>query len=272
MLTLAPSLTQRAWTWVSFKDIVVLKYLQVQYDEEVDRYVVFGYDGPEVHLCVIWKDDVPPAIALTYTQEQNDADKADFEANYKPTANGQVEPKSKDGRRTVRDSVANRTNHFKLRVYSFTTAAGSGSIHNVNPVTDADYGDCTLTMFDATGSVTTDPALAAKEWLDLMPHYDYEIIGGYMDIPDAVKNGATNQWFVSVIGVPDLPPQMYGSIDYISEANLELITTTRIVSDGRAVSFLPYNYGGYPTNKMRFIIKHPVGAQQRFQFYLEHFV
>ena len=46
----------------------------------------------------------------------------------------------------------------------------------------------------------------------------------------------------------------------------------RIHSDGRAVNYLPYNYGGYPTNKLRLTIKHPVGVAQRFQAYIEHFV
>ena len=130
-------------------------------------------------------------------------------------------------------------------------------------------------MYDVSGSLITDPTLsgsAVKTIVDWEPHYNYEIIGGYMDLPLNLLNGATDQWFLSVIGVPDLPAIYYGSVPYISEVNLEAVTSGQINSNGRAISYLPYKYGGYPTNKLRFIIKHPAGAQERFQLYMEHFV
>jgi hypothetical protein len=87
-----------------------------------------------------------------------------------------------------------------------------------------------------------------------------------------LRDGTTNQWFISAVGVPDYPPVFFGQVDFVSEVNLEAVTNQRVISDGRAVSFMPYNYGGNPhTNRMRFTIKHPAGAQQRFQCYLEHF-
>lgn len=266
----------RSFFWTGWKSVQASKYLVTQYEETSAEYTIWGYDGPEALVCSIWKGNVPSGVieGTGYTQDQNDADKADFEANFKPTGNAPIQPKTKDGRQTVRDSCANRTTNFNLRAITFYTAR-SGSVHNINPVTDADWGDATMRLYDASGSLVTDPTLSGsvvKTVIDWMPHYNYEIVGGFMDIPTSIKDGATDQWYLSGIGVPDLPAQMYGSVPYISEINLEAITAQRVTSDGRAISYLPYNYAGYPTNKLRFIVKHPAGAQSRFQLYLEHFV
>ena len=184
-------------------------------------------------------------------------------------------PVTADGRITVRDSTANRTTNFKLRAISFYTAELTAGFHNVSPVTGLDYGDVTMSLFQADGTpITTeeDEALAVKTVLDFEPHYNYEIIGGFLDIPSDLKDGTTDAWFIAAIGVPDYPPAYYGSIDFISEVNIEAVTSGRVMSDGRAVSFMPYQYAGMPhTNKLRFIIRHPAGAKKRFQLYIEHF-
>jgi hypothetical protein len=181
-----------------------------------------------------------------------------------------------DGRITVRESTANRTTSFKLRAISFYTSELVEGFHNVSPITDQDYGDVTMRLFKADGSeITTeeDEILAVKTILDFEPHYNYEIIGGFLDIPSDLKDGTTDQWFISAVGVPDYTPEYFGQIDFISEVNIEAVTAARVTSDGRAVSYLPYNHGGMPhTNLLRFTIKHPVGARKRFQLYIEHFV
>lgn len=266
----------RPWSWTQWKAIQTTKNIVLQLDDDGTKYTIYGYDGPEVHICTIWTGDIPDGIIVSgaTTVNQNTADKADFETNFKSSANAAIEPKAKDGRLAIRDTTANRTTNFNLRVFSFYTAM-SGSVHNVNPVTDADFGDIVYKLYDVSGTLLTDQTLsgsAVKTVIDWEPHYSYEIIGGYMDIPTSLKDGTTNQWFLSGIGVPDLPAQMFGSVPYISEVNLEAITAQRVVSDGKAISYLPYKYAGYPTNKLRFTIKHPAGAQNRFQFYVEHFV
>jgi hypothetical protein len=268
----------RHYRWTAWKAIAAAKVLVHQYEQAPDgTYTIWGYDGPEVHVCAIWSGSLPAGILAgdpSYDQSVNDTACVDFETSWKATANAPIEPKAKDGRPATRQTTANRTTNFNLRVFSFYTAR-SGSVHNVNPVTDADWGDIAYKMYDVSGSLVTDPTLSGsvvKTVIDWEPHYNYEIIGGYMDIPTALKDGATDEWFLSGIGVPDLPPQMYGSVPYISEVNLEAITAQRVVSDGKAISYLPYKYAGYPTNKLRFTVKHPAGAQERFQMYLEHFV
>jgi hypothetical protein len=149
-------------------------------------------------------------------------------------------------------------------------------MHNVDPVTDADYGDVTLTLLKLSGNdwVAATDGDATKTVIDFEPHYNYENIGGFADLPSDLFGGTTNQWFVSAIGVPayGAGAPFYGSVPFINEVNLEAVASQRVVSNGRAISYLPYNYGGYPhTNTLRFVIKHPAGVQKRIQLYIEHF-
>lgn len=85
------------WSW--FKPIAASKGLVVQYDEGSDTYLVYGYDGPEVICCTMWQGEVPASVVEGgYSQSQNDADKAEFEAAYKPIANKAIVPRAADGR------------------------------------------------------------------------------------------------------------------------------------------------------------------------------
>lgn len=77
--------------WTAFKAALLSKKFILQYDENATIYTVYGYDGPEVNICTIWKGTLADSIINGgYTQVQNDADKADFEANYKTTANARI--------------------------------------------------------------------------------------------------------------------------------------------------------------------------------------
>ena len=259
------------WSW--FKVLITVKVLQVQYEQDAQTYSIYGYDGFEKLACTIWRGTVPSSIIMSgYSQAQNDADLADFEAGAKVTANKTVEPRAKDGRMTVRTSMSNRGICYVRRVFSLYTATPA-SIHNINPVTDASWGDLTMVMYDADGDVTAVPAEAVKTVLDWEPTYDYEMISGSIDLDRSLQGGTTDAWFISAIGVPHYPPQYYGSIPFVSEVNLEAVEERRVSVDGRAVQLMAYNYGGAPhTNLMRFIFKHPAGAAKRFQIHIDHFV
>ena len=85
---IAAHYTQRTYSWTDWKAVYASKRLLAQFDDDGLTYTIWGYDGPEVHLCSIWKGDVPHGIVEGgYAQEQNDADRADFEANVKPAGN-----------------------------------------------------------------------------------------------------------------------------------------------------------------------------------------
>jgi hypothetical protein len=96
-ITLAPQYTQRSYFWTAWKSMRAAKHGRYQYDDDGTVYTVWFYDGPEVHLCTIWQGTVPDAVVQAgYSQEQNDADKADFLANYQATANKQLSPELTD--------------------------------------------------------------------------------------------------------------------------------------------------------------------------------
>lgn len=282
MVILAPQYTQRSHFWVEWKSVNALKGGQYQHDEDDAVYTVWFYDGPEVHTCTIWKGELPDGVTQAgYTQDQNDADKSDWETNYKLASNTQLEPKAADGRLSVRVTTAKQTKSFKLRTVTFYSAA-TDKTHSVNPLTDADYGDVTTTLWKwdptandgAGGWVTSAAADATKTIIDWDPTYAYEIIGGFLDIPTDLADGTSDAWYLGCVALPDYA--IYGlSIDFVSEVNLEAVTTQRVVSDGRATQYLsPTIVGGVNqhTNRLRWIVKHPAGVQKRFQLYIETFV
>lgn len=94
-ITIAPQFTVRNYTWTNWKTIQSLKGLIHQYDDDGQSYTIWGYDGPEVHVCTIWIGIVPNGVINGgYSQSQNNSDKTDFETNFKPFSNKTLVPKS----------------------------------------------------------------------------------------------------------------------------------------------------------------------------------
>jgi hypothetical protein len=83
---------QRSGDWAWFKPLIASKSLKVQFEEDSDVYLIYGYDHPEVLTCTIWKGTVPQSVIDGgYSQATNDADKSNFETNYKPYANRSID-------------------------------------------------------------------------------------------------------------------------------------------------------------------------------------
>lgn len=74
-------------TWGELKTSMYVRQLRLQYDTEEQLYRIWGYDGPEVHTCIIWRGIVP---SESYDQAQNDADLVDFETNFMPGFNASI--------------------------------------------------------------------------------------------------------------------------------------------------------------------------------------
>lgn len=81
------SMPQRSGDWSWFKPMITSKSIKIQYEDNSSTYTIYGYDGPEVLFCVIWKGSVPNGA----DQVQNDLDKTDFEDNYKADANRSID-------------------------------------------------------------------------------------------------------------------------------------------------------------------------------------
>jgi len=83
---------QRSGTWAWFKPLVASKTLKVQYEQDSGIYLIYGYDLPEVCTCTIWTGAVPQSVIDGgYSQATNDADKSDFETNFKPYSNRSID-------------------------------------------------------------------------------------------------------------------------------------------------------------------------------------
>lgn len=94
--------TKRFNYWTNFKNQLIYKNGQLQFEDDGYQYNIWFYDGPEIHVTYIWKSSVPIGIVNAgYSQVQNDADKLDFENNFKSNANNAVVPRSADGRANI---------------------------------------------------------------------------------------------------------------------------------------------------------------------------
>src|SRR6185436_1975610 len=100
---------------------------------------------------------------------------------------------------------------------------------------------------------------AVKTVLDWEPLYNYEIIGGSIDIPPAIVGSTPAGWLVCAIGIPHIPAIYGGSVSFVYPCDLALVYTNHVVSNGRATQYLTYS-PTYHTNKMRWIFKHPSGT------------
>lgn len=98
-ISIAPQYTQRNYNWTDWKVVQSNKNFLHQYDDDGITYTIWGYDGPEVHICQIWIVDIPESILnnSSITQVQNDLDKSDFEMNYQPTANQSLDKRTATG-------------------------------------------------------------------------------------------------------------------------------------------------------------------------------
>jgi hypothetical protein len=187
---------------------------------------------------------------------------------------GQTPQMTADGRSITVHSIVKYTKNFSLRAFSFQTCTPS-SVHNASP--NGAMTDVTMKCFDSGGTdVTSSPSTAVKTVLDLEPSFLYEVIGGWVDIPDASRTAITTDgpgnWYMSAVGVPDVPNAYGGSIPFVHEVDLALIPSgvSHVVSDGRATSLMVPS-GTYHTGKLRWIVKHPTGSVQWFQMMVETF-
>ncbi len=276
---IASQFTQRWTRWTGWKSVRSMKNGVHQHDDDgglASSYTIWFYDGPDCHLCTIWKGSVPDGIQNDpnnpYTQSQNDSDLSDFVTNYLPTSNAVVEPKAPDGRLIVRQTSANKTKNFRLKVFSFRPGDPSSLKNKNTDFTDA--SDITMTCYKSDGTTTTSRTNAVKTIIDFEPTFNYEVIGGWIDVPDTISGSSSEDWWVSCIGVPDIPYAFGGSVPFVGGTNLEAAITKKLNSDGRATSYLAYD-ATYHTNKLRWILLHPTNLlsdHPRIQIYVEIFV
>lgn len=152
-VSISAQFTQRWTRWTAFKGKLIAKGGILQYESVVDpaRYLLFFYDEQDVHLCEIMTGVVPDGVANDpvdpYVQATNDADKADFEASYKPNANLKNVSRTADGRVrvAVEKSLQTRTN-FYVHNFCDPTTWYSQAVRVVNETSTATLLQSTVTL------------------------------------------------------------------------------------------------------------------------------
>jgi len=92
MLTLAPQFTRRDVSYSAWKSAQSIKEFAPQYETTGGVITVWGYDGPEVWVAVMYTGEVPAYIIdAGYSQAQNDADKADWQSAYQSNSNKSID-------------------------------------------------------------------------------------------------------------------------------------------------------------------------------------
>lgn len=163
------NIPQRSGDWTWFKPLISSKSLRVQYEDNGDVYLIYGYDMPEVITCTIWKGTVPESVVGGgYSQAQNDADKSDFETNYLPTANKPIiQSVGSTGLQTYAAEVALAGANNK-DMLSIVNPAGSGKVlklRKVWGVVPSSSGASVIISFELRGTteVTTGTIISAKK-------------------------------------------------------------------------------------------------------------
>jgi hypothetical protein len=153
---------------------------------------------------------------------------------------------------------------YHSRYISFDTAADTDQFDNTDYL-EQSFGDCTYTMRDAQGAITTIAANCKETHLDFEPHFDYELQGGILDIPAELAGNSDDAWEVHVLAVPDIPAASGGCIVFIANPHIKWLKGKTLTVDASLnPSELKYS-STYHTNKIRIIIKHPLGAKSNFQ-------
>lgn len=123
--------------WTTLKLDVTSKSLALQYDEDVDKYQIFALDNQIVYLAFIFKGSVP-TDQTDLDQITNDANKNDFETNYKPSANK------------------------RIQVVTLSSGTIAGTSQVVSGTVNLDRGNSSLSPLFIAGSLSTTPPLATN--------------------------------------------------------------------------------------------------------------
>lgn len=270
-VTIGSQYTQRFYRWTDWKAVYAIKGLTFQYDDDGGMYTIWTYDGQEAHICQIWKSTLPDAIVAIYSQAQNDADKTDFETNFKSLGNSPLSQIDVDGAQIVRQKAAKKGWSFWAIPIEITTSSLGGSVY-AKDAAGNDIPGITCKIYDeANAEITVAGLLNAnlntctKTVLDFEPAFDFEMIGGSLRI----NNNPSTDIRLWIIGAPDIPAMYGGSKEFASGINLKFMAPDASFEiDGRVTKYVTYN----PTThqgKIRLILKHPPGTQVNLQFVIQ---
>lgn len=239
-------------TWQKLKAFIDSRNASYHYEESDSFYEIEAFDGPLVRTCSLKKD------------ASDTTDVTDFETNYKPYANSTLN--DVNGIPRIKTSVARLGS-----AYLSDNAVIVTGLSVTNNKWDGTSGDFTAKFYNASDvEVSSGSLLCTKTVIDYRPSSDYEIIGGKLNMIAPATLPCT-LWVIG--GCIDLAATVPSAVsEFIRNLDLRYILS-RQETDGRASKFLSYSTEGvpYPTNSLRFIIKHSVGYQFGFMVTVEKF-
>ena len=247
-IPLTESIVSQNTTWTVLKNFITNNLgCQLNYIDNGDFYFLWcTYRGHNLYIAHLVK---------------NTSDCTDFETTYKNSVCNIPEATQ------TRLSTCRFGRKLSSRYISFTTATPNG--YNNNNYLGVDFGDVIYTMADVNQNVVTDYTLCTQTWIDWEPTYCYEIAGGSIFVPTLPAD--LDLWALYVIAAPDYPESYGGSLAFISNPHLKWVQNQYIIEDESLnpcnVDYVP----GYHFTKVRWIIKHPIGAQVEFQINMRIF-
>lgn len=270
-VALAPHFTQRNYTWTAWKAVYAVKGSLFQYDEDDASYLIWTYDGPDVHICQLWKGDIPYTLAATYSQGQNDTDKADFETNYKSIGNQPLYQSDTDGAQIVRNKAAKKGWTYAALPFEFQTARLSDTLFSQD-LAGTNRTWITLKAYDVNGTEVTTAGLLNANYANIVktvisfePPFDYEVIGGVIRTTSTLNADMR----MYIIGAPDIPAQYGGSKEMAGGINLNyLAANNEYAVDGRVTKYIKYDASTHQ-GKIQIALKYPAGTNGSFSIVVE---
>lgn len=251
-LSLASQFTQKNYSWTNWKTIQISKKLTTQYDDDRTLYTIYGYDGPEVHTCNIFKGIVPYSVIDNgYSQAQNDSDKSDFEINYLPSANQSIYLNSKmvdgvgktltstnQGSKQYLDTISVPIGYFSstyLATNTFATALLSTDIFTI-------IGSATKTIKIVSIGISATQSTQSIVNLTLLKR-STDNIGGTSTILTNVPLDSTNAVSTASIKSYTANPTVLGTLIGNTHRTKFLIPTILVGATATAQTEMLYEFG-----------------------------
>lgn len=240
-------------TWAVLKDFATSRKLSIQYVDFDDNYHLRAFDGVFQLGMILPKSD--PASD----------DQTDFEDNFKDDGNRKLSLSTDSENAPIQRSKTAPTG-WTYHAHSFEFKTSESFIYDKQP-DDSDYGFCVQKFYDADDVEITENLATecVTSVIDFEPTHDFEVISGRVYVKDEITNEDVRLW---VIAVPDIPaPTGYKIM--VSGLNLDFVDEYQpITTDGRVSKRMNYN-ATYHTNKLRFVVKHPVGKVVNLMILME---
>lgn len=235
--------------WTEFRAFIVARAAFTQYVQTNDTYYLFAFDYPMAVSCVMPMD--------------NSSDQADFETNFKPTANKKLKTTDTDGSDLARFKLAPTGWTFQDHCFEFTTST-LNSVYSKR-CDGTDFNFCTLYFYEEltpgvetliSGENLNQVYLdvhCTKTTIDWEPTHDYDVIGGEINALSSTPLDVK----VWVIVVPDVPA-IYGGSKELLVGGKNMKYSANYELDGKVAKHLVYNPSLH-TNKIRIIVRHTAG-------------